>query len=402
VSEQAGSGPLAGIRVVELGSLIAGPFCGQLLGDFGAEVIKVEDPGRGDPMREWGQVKVQGLSLHWPIIGRNKKSVTADLRREEGRELVRRLAARSDVLLENFRPGTLERWGLGPEDLFEQNPRLVVTRVSGYGQDGPYAPRAGFGAIGEAMGGIRFLTGEPDRPPARVGISLGDSLAATFACLGTVLALRARERTGRGQVVDSAIYEAVFALMEAEVPEWELAGYQRRRTGSVLPGAVPSNAYRTADGQEVLIAANRDTVFARLTQVMGRPELAEDPRYKTNSARSEHQEELDGIVGAWAASVPADELLERLHEAGVPAGRIYQAKDMLADPQYAARQAIVRLAHPVLGDFPMPGVFPRLSDTPGAARTVAPNLGEHNQEIWGGLLGLEDAELTRLEEAGVI
>lgn len=402
MSEQAGSGPLAGIRVVELGSLIAGPFCGQLLGDFGAEVIKVEDPGRGDPMREWGQVKVQGLSLHWPIIGRNKKSVTADLRREEGRELVRRLAARSDVLLENFRPGTLERWGLGPEDLFEQNPRLVVTRVSGYGQDGPYAPRAGFGAIGEAMGGIRFLTGEPDRPPARVGISLGDSLAATFACLGTVLALRARERTGRGQVVDSAIYEAVFALMEAEVPEWELAGYQRRRTGSVLPGAVPSNAYRTADGQEVLIAANRDTVFARLTQVMGRPELAEDPRYKTNSARSEHQEELDGIVGAWAASVPADELLERLHEAGVPAGRIYQAKDMLADPQYAARQAIVRLAHPVLGDFPMPGVFPRLSDTPGAARTVAPNLGEHNQEIWGGLLGLEDAELTRLEEAGVI
>jgi formyl-CoA transferase len=395
-------GPLAGVRVVELGSLIAGPFCGQLLGDFGAEVIKVEDPGRGDPMREWGQVKVQGLSLHWPIIGRNKKSVTADLRREEGRDLVRRLAAKADVLLENFRPGTLERWGLGPEDLWALNPRLVVTRVSGYGQDGPYAPRAGFGAIGEAMGGIRFLTGEPDRPPARVGISLGDSLAATFACLGTLLALWARERTGRGQVVDSAIYEAVFALMEAEVAEWELAGYQRQRTGSVLPGAVPSNAYRTADGEEVLIAANRDTVFARLAEVMGQPALAEDPRYETNSARAAHQEELDGIVGAWAATLPAEELLARLHEAGVPAGRVYQAKDMLADPHYMAREAIVRLAHPLLGSFPMPAPVPRLSATPGRARSLAPALGEHNEEIWGGLLGLSASELAELAKAGVI
>jgi formyl-CoA transferase len=395
-------GPLAGVRVVELGSLIAGPFCGQLLGDFGAEVIKVEDPGRGDPMREWGQVKVQGLSLHWPIIGRNKKSVTADLRREEGRDLVRRLAAKADVLLENFRPGTLERWGLGPEDLWALNPRLVVTRVSGYGQDGPYAPRAGFGAIGEAMGGIRFLTGEPDRPPARVGISLGDSLAATFACLGTLLALWARERTGRGQVVDSAIYEAVFALMEAEVAEWELAGYQRQRTGSVLPGAVPSNAYRSADGEEVLIAANRDTVFARLAEVMGQPALAEDPRYETNSARAAHQEELDGIVGAWAATLPAEELLARLHEAGVPAGRVYQAKDMLADPHYMAREAIVRLAHPLLGSFPMPAPVPRLSATPGRARSLAPALGEHNEEIWGGLLGLSASELAELAKAGVI
>jgi formyl-CoA transferase len=402
VSEKAGEGPLVGIRVVEMGSLIAGPFCGQLLGDFGAEVIKVEDPGRGDPMREWGQVKVRGQSLHWPIIGRNKKSVTADLRSEKGRDLVRRLVAESDVVLENFRPGTLERWGLGPDDLWKVNPGLVVTRVSGYGQNGPYAPRAGFGAIGEAMGGIRFLTGEPDRPPARVGISLGDSLAATFAFVGTLLALRVRDRTGRGQVVDSAIYEAVFSLMEAAVPEWELAGYQRQRTGSVLPGAVPSNAYSTADGQEVLIAANRDTVFARLAEVMGRPALAEDPRYKTNSARSEHQEELDRIVAAWAGGLQADELLERLHEGGVPAGRIYQAKDMLADPHYAAREAIVRLSHPVLGDFPMPAVFPRLSATPGKVRWTAPNLGEHNREVWGGLLGLQESELIRLEEAGVI
>lgn len=398
-SEQA---PLAGVRVVELGSLIAGPFCGQLLGDFGAEVIKVEDPGRGDPMREWGQVKVDGLSLHWPIIARNKMSVTADLRREEGRSLVRRLVATADVLLENFRPGTLERWGLGPEELWREHPGLVVTRVSGYGQNGPYAPRAGFGAIGEAMGGVRFLTGDPDRPPARVGISLGDSLAATFAFLGTLLALRVRDRTGKGQVVDSAIYEAVFALMEAAVPEWELAGYQRRRTGSVLPGAVPSNAYRTADGEEVLIAANRDTVFRRLCDVMGRSELAEDPRYQTNSARSEHQEELDALVGAWAATRTTVELLDLLEQAGVPAGRIYQSKDMVADPHFAAREAIVRLAHPVLGEFPMQSVFPKLSSTPGGVRSVAPALGAHNSEIWGGRLGLSREELTRLRDAGVI
>nr|WP_282436141.1 CoA transferase [Aciditerrimonas ferrireducens] len=227
-------------------------------------------------------------------------------------------------------------------------------------------------------------------------------MAATFACLGTLLALWARERTGRGQVVDSAIYEAVFALMEAEVAEWELAGYQRQRTGSVLPGAVPSNAYRTADGEEVLIAANRDTVFARLAEVMGRPALAEDPRYETNSARAAHQEELDGIVGAWAATLPAEELLARLHEAGVPAGRVYQAKDMLADPHYAAREAIVRLAHPLLGSFPMPAPFPRLSATPGRARSLAPALGEHNEEVWGGLLGLSASELAELAKAGVI
>jgi formyl-CoA transferase len=394
--------PLAGVRVVELGSLIAGPFCGQLLGDFGAEVIKVEDPGRGDPMREWGQVKVDGLSLHWPIIGRNKLSVTADLRREEGRSLVRRLLKTADVLLENFRPGTLERWGLGPDELWQAHPGLVVTRVSGFGQDGPYAPRAGFGAIGEAMGGIRFLTGDPDRPPARVGISLGDSLAATFAFIGTLLALRVRDRTGKGQVVDSAIYEAVFALMEAAVPEWELAGYQRRRTGSVLPGAVPSNAYRTADGEEVLIAANRDTVFRRLCAAMGRSELADDPRYRTNSARSEHQEELDAIVGAWVATKATVELLDLMEEAGVPAGRIYQSKDMVADPHFAAREAIVRLAHPVLGEFPMQAVFPRLSGTPGAVRSVAPALGAHNSEIWGERLGLSDEQLARLRDAGVI
>jgi formyl-CoA transferase len=398
----AGPGPLEGVRVVECGTLIAGPFCGQLLGDFGAEVIKVEDPRGGDPMRSWGQVKVRGHSLHWPIVARNKKSVTADLRRPEGRALLRSLLGRADVLVENFRPGTLERWGLGPDDLATVNPRLVMVRVSGYGQSGPYSPRAGFGSIGEAMGGIRYLSGEADRPPSRVGVSLGDSLAATFAALGAVLALRARERTGRGQVVDSAIYEAVLALMEAVLPEWELAGYQRQRTGSVLPGAVPSNVYPTRDGQEILIAANRDTVFARLAEVMGRPELAADPRYATNEARGERQAELDSLVGGWAATLDAEELLGRLADAGVPAGRIYQTKDMLTDPHFAARQAIVRLAHPELGDFPVQNVAPRLSETPGSVRSLGPELGAHNDEIYCGLLGVDTAELDRLRAEGIV
>jgi formyl-CoA transferase len=395
-------GPLEGVRVVECGTLIAGPFCGQLLGDFGAEVIKVEDPAGGDPMRQWGQVKVEGLSLHWPIIARNKKSVTADLRRPEGRDLLRRLVGRSDIFLENFRPGTLERWDLGPDRLAETNPRLIVVRVSGYGQDGPYAPRAGFGSIGEAMGGIRYLSGEPDRPPSRVGISLGDSLAATFAALGALLALRARDRSGRGQVVDSAIYEAVLALMEAVLPEWELAGYQRQRTGAVLPGAAPSNVYPTRDGDQVLVAANRDTVFARLAAVMGRPELADDERYATNDARSARQAELDGIVAGWTATRDAGPLLEALADAGVPAGRIYQAKDMLGDPHFAAREAFVRLAHPVLGDFPLQAVAPKLSETPGSVRSLGPGLGAHNDEIYRGLLGLGDEQLAALRAERIV
>ncbi len=396
------AGPLEGVRVVECGTLIAGPFCGQLLGDFGAEVIKVEDPAGGDPMRQWGQVKVDGLSLHWPIVARNKKSVTADLRRPGGQELLRGLLERSDVLVENFRPGTLERWGLGPAELASIAPHLVVVRVSGYGQSGPFAPRAGFGSIGEAMGGLRYLSGEPDRPPARVGISLGDSLAATFAAFGAVLALRSRDRTGRGQVVDSAIYEAVLSLMEAVLPEWELARYQRQRTGSVLPGAVPSNVYPTRDGEEVLVAANRDTVFSRLASAMGRPELAADERYATNDARSARQSELDAVVAAWTVTLDAEALLEALAEAGVPAGRIYQTKDMLADPHFAAREAFVRLVHPVLGDFPLQNVAPKLSETPGSVRSLGPDLGEHNDEVYCGLLGLDDERLAALRAEGIV
>ncbi len=398
----AGSGPLADVRVVECGSLIAGPFCGQLLGDFGAEVIKVEDPGGGDPMRQWGGRKVEGRSLHWPIIARNKKSVTADLRRPEGQTLLRDLLAKSDVLIENFRPGTLERWGLGYDAVSAINPRLILVRVSGYGQTGPYAPRAGFGSIGEAMGGIRYLTGEPDRPPSRAGISLGDSLAATFAALGTVMALHARHRSGRGQVVDSAIYEAVLALMEAVLPEWELADYQRERTGAILPGIAPSNVYPTAEGDEVLIGANRDTVFARLAEAMGRPELAADERYATHNARGPRQTELDEMIAAWTATVDTAALLDLLADAGVPAGRIFQTRDMLADPHFAAREAIVRLTHKQLGSFPMPAVVPRLSATPGDVRTLGPELGEHNDEIYQGLLGLKPDDIRRLRADGIV
>ena len=394
--------PLSDLRVLELGQLLAGPFCGQLLGDFGADIIKLEDPGRGDPMRQWGREKPHGQSLWWPVVARNKRSVTVNLRLQRGQALVRRLVADADVLLENFRPGTLERWGLSPEELWEVNPRLVVTRVTGYGQTGPYAPRPGYGSIGEAMGGLRHVIGEPDRPPARAGISIGDALAATFATLGTLIALRQRERTGRGQVVDSAIYEAVLAMMESLIPEYAIAGYQRERTGSILPNVAPSNAYPTADGEMVLIAANQDTVFARLARVMGQPGLAEDERFATHGARGAHQEELDGLIAAWSATIPADDLLALLHDGAVPAGRVFQAKDLLADPHVAAREAIVRLAHPEFDELPMQNVVPRLSSSPGAVRHVGPALGEHTEEVLRGVLGLDDQELADLREAGVV
>jgi formyl-CoA transferase len=396
------SGPLAGQRVLELGSLIAGPFCGQLLGDFGAEVIKIEDPVGGDPMRQWGSHTPEGFSLAWPIIARNKKSVTCNLRDDRGQDLVRRLAAEADVLVENFRPGTLERWNLGYEDLTRVNPRLVLVRITGYGQDGPYSQRAGFGSIGEAMGGIRYTTGSPDRPPGRTGVSLGDSLAGLFGAFGAVMALLDRERTGRGQVVDSAIYEAVLALMESMIPEWELAGARRERTGSILPGVAPSNVYVTADGAEILIAANRDTIFTRLAEVMGSPDLATNPRYRTHHARGEHLEELDKVIEDWTLTLPSTELLERLHAAGVPAGRIYTAPDMVTDAHFTARKAIVRLLHHRLGEFPMQNVAPRLSGTPGEVRSLGPELGEHNDAVYSHLLGLSADHRRELLTAGVI
>ncbi|MBF6147582.1 CaiB/BaiF CoA transferase family protein [Nocardia nova] len=398
----AAAGPLADLRVVEMGQLLAGPFCGQLLGDFGAEVIKLESPGRGDPMREWGREKPYGRSLWWPVVARNKKSVTCNLRTARGQALARELIAQADIVVENFRPGTLERWGLDFETLRAGNPGLILTRVTGYGQNGPYAPRAGYGSIGEAMGGIRYTTGDPGHPPARTGISLGDSLAAVFATIGTLAALHHRERTGRGQLVDSAIYEAVLAMMESLLPEWDITHYQRERTGPVLPNVAPSNVYPAAGGDLVLIAANQDTVFGRLATVMGRPELATTERFATHSTRGKNMAELDDIIGEWTRTVPANKLLDRLHAAGVPAGRIYTARDMFADPHFAAREAIVRLAHPELGEIPMQNVFPKLSETPGSVRHSGPELGEHNAEIYERLLGIGSDELSRLAENGIV
>ncbi len=392
------TGPLKGLRVVEMGQLIAGPFCGQLLGDMGAEVVKIEPPGKGDPMREWGRGE---HPLWWEVIARNKKSASADLRTPEGRDLARRLIARADILIENFRPGTLEGWDLAPEALVAANPRLIVVRVSGYGQTGPYAKRAGYGGIGEAMGGWRHVVGEADRPPSRMGISIGDTLAATYGCLGALAALRHRDQTGQGQIVDSAIYEAVLQVMESLVPDYSVMGYVRERSGSILPGLAPSNVYRCADG-ELLIAANQDTVFRRLCQAMERPELADDDRYATHMARGQRQHELDELIEAWTRTRTVTELETLFEATGVPSGRIYTAPQMLADPQFAAREAIIDVPHPRWGAIKMQNVFPKLSATPGAVRTPAPATpGQDNAEAYGEL-GVSAEELAALRARGVI
>lgn len=392
-------GPLAGLRVVEMGQLIAGPFCGQLLGDMGAEVIKIEPPGKGDPMRQWGRGE---HSLWWEVVSRNKKSVSANLRLPEGQALARRLIARADILIENFRPGTLEGWNLDPRDLLESHPGLIVVRISGYGQTGPYSRRAGFGGIAEAMGGWRYIVGEPDRPPSRMGISIGDTLAATYGCIGALSALHHRSLTGRGQIVDSALYEAVLQVMESLIPEYSVDGFIRQRSGSTLPNIAPSNVYRCADG-EYLVAANQDTVFARLCQAMGHPELADDERYATHVARGRNQRELDAVVEAWTRTRRIDEVEAIMIEHGVPAGKIYRAPEMLEDPHFAAREAIVEVPHPRWGSIKMQNVFPKLSETPGRVRSPAPrSVGQHNDEIYQSLLGLEPKALAELAASGVI
>ncbi|UNC16528.1 CoA transferase (plasmid) [Acidiphilium multivorum] len=395
-------GALSDLRVLEMGQLLAGPFCGQLLADFGAEVIKLEQPGEGDPMRQWGREKPHGKSLWWPVVARNKKSVTLNLRTPEGQEIVRDLVRRSDILIENFRPGTMERWNLGYDQLAAINPRLVMVRVTGFGQTGPYASRAGYGAIGEAMGGLRYVVGDPSTQPSRMGISIGDELAAIHACMGALMAIHARERTGRGQVVDSAIYEAVLNMMESLVTEYDAAGYVRERTGPILPNVSPSNVFNTADGKLILIAANQDTVFRRLAEAMGRPELATGARYATHSARGANQAELDGLIGEWTRTMPLDDLEALLNDKGVPCGLIYKAEDMLRDPHFKAREAIVEVPHPEFGALKMQNVAPRLSATPGAVRHVGPELGQHNGEILGELLGIPAARQSELRAAGII
>jgi len=396
------TGPLQDLRVIEMGTLLAGPFCGQLLGDFGAEVIKVEPPNQGDPMRDWGQEKAHGKSLWWPVIGRNKKSVTLNLREKEGQEIVYELVSKTDFLLENFRPGTMERWGLGYEQLKKINPKLIMIRVSGYGQSGPYSKRAGFGAIGEAMGGMRYVCGDPSTPPSRMGISIGDSLAATFACVGALSALHHRERTGEGQIVDSALYEAVLNMMESLITEYTQADYIRERQGSILPNVAPSNVYPTKDGLDFLIAANQDTVFKRLAEAMGEPELATDERYATHMARGKHQQLLDDHIGEWSCNKTADELTAIMDEHGIPAGKIYRAPEMLEDPHFKARNAIIKTMHPEFGELLMQNVAPKLSATPGSVRLPAPELGQHNADVYKGILGYDDQRMLQLQERNII
>jgi formyl-CoA transferase len=395
-------GPLADLVVIEMGTLIAGPFCGQILGDFGAEVIKIEDPKVGDPMRQWGRSLPKGLSPWWPVIGRNKKSVGLDLRTAEGQAIARTLIEGADVVVENFRPGSMEKWGLSYESLAAKNPGLVMARVSGFGQTGPYSQRAGYGLIGEAMGGLRHVTGEPDRPPARTGISIGDSLAAMHAVMGIMMALHSRERSGRGQVVDAALYESVLAVMENLVTEYDLTGYVRERSGSVLPGVAPSNAYPCAGGEMILIGANGDTVYARLTEAMGRPELKDDPKFVDHAARGSHQAELDAIIAEWTTGFSLPDLLALLESKGVPASRVFRAPDMLEDPQFAAREAIVTTEHPVFGPIKMQNAFPKLSATPGRVRWPGPELGQHTDAVLTERAGCSAARLAELKAKGVI
>ncbi len=397
-----GDSALSDLRVLEMGQLLAGPFCGQLLADFGAEVIKIEAPRVGDPMRQWGREKPHGKSLWWPVVARNKKSLTLNLREKDGQDIVRKLIENTDILIENFRPGTMERWNLGYEELSKINPQLVMVRVTGFGQTGPYSKRAGYGAIGEAMGGLRYVVGDPSTQPSRMGISIGDELAAVHACMGAMFAIHARERTGKGQIVDSAIYEAVLNMMESLVTEYDVAGYVRERTGAILPNVSPSNVFDTADDKLLLIAANQDTVFKRLAEAMGQPELAEDERYATHSARGKYQKELDGLINEWTRTIPLTELEEQMNEFGVPCGLIYKAEDMLQDEHFIAREAIVEVEHPDFGPIKMQNVAPRLSDTPGAVRHVGPTLGEDNDYVLGELLNLDADEQARLKDAGII
>jgi formyl-CoA transferase len=375
-----GIGPLNDIKVLELGQLIAGPFCTRILGEFGAQVIKIESPSGGDPLRRWRKIYKED-SLWWLLQARNKQSITVNLKEEEGQKIVRQLAEDADVIVENFRPGAMEKWGLDYESLSEKNPGLVMVRLSGYGQTGPYRDRPGFGAIGEAMGGVRHVTGYPDRPPVRVGISLGDAVASLYGVIGTLMALKHRDTAGKGQVVDVALYEAVFSLMESMVPEFDYYDFIRERTGSALPGIAPSNSYLTKDGRYVVIGANGDSIFKRMMFAIGRDDLASDPELTHNDGRALRSDELDKVIGDWCAQYDLDQVLTILEKAEVPSGKIYDASDIVSDVHYKARDMIQKFQLSDDEDLLVPGIVPKLSKTPGTTRWLGPSLGEHTTEI---------------------
>ena len=393
--------PLQGIKVIELGSLIGGPYAGTLLAQFGAEVIKIETPVNGDPLRKWRKLH-DGTSLWWYSQSRNKKSVTLNLKSERAQQIVRDLVKDADVVIENFRPGLMESWGLGWEQLSAINPKLVMVRISGYGQSGPYRERPGFAAIAESMGGLRYLSGYADRPPVRVGVSLGDSLASLYGVIGALLAMHhVKANRGTGQFIDVALYEAVFGIMESLIPEYAMFEHVRERTGSSLPGISPSNTYLCADGNYVIIAGNGDGIFKRLMQAIGLPEFAEDARFADNAKRVQHNDLLDGVIGEWTARHPIDAVLQVLEQADVPSGRIYTAADIARDPQYAARGMIERHTLPDGQPIDLPGIVPKLSATPGSTRWVGPELGEHTDEVLHAL-GLDAAALDSLRAEGII
>jgi len=393
--------PLAGLKVVELGTLIAGPFCTRIMGEFGAEVIKVESPDGGDPLRKWRKL-YEGTSLWWAVQGRNKKSVTANLKHPEGLAFVRKLIAGADILVENFRPGVLEKLGLGWEALKAENPGLVMVRLSGFGQTGPYKDQPGFGAVGESMGGLRYITGFPDRPPVRTGISIGDSIAALWGAIGALMALRHREvNGGAGQVVDVALYEAVFAMMESMVPEFDVFGFVRERTGNIMPGITPSSTHTTKDGKHVTIGANGDAIFKRFMLAIGRPDLADDPTLADNAGRDARRDEIYGLIDAWAAEHSEAEVLATLATAEVPSSRVYSAVDMFADPQFIARQMFESASLPDGKEFKIPGIVPKLSETPGSTEWLGAALGEHTAEVMAGL-GYAPDRIVALRADGAI
>lgn len=393
--------PLAGLKVVELGTLIAGPFASRICAEFGAEVIKVESPDGGDPLRKWRKL-YEGTSLWWFVQARNKKSLTLNLKDPDGLAILKQLLADADILIENFRPGVLEKLGLSWETLHALNPKLVMVRLSGFGQTGPMKDKPGFGAVGESMGGLRYITGFEDRPPVRTGISIGDSIAALWAVIGALMALRHREvNGGLGQVVDVALYEAIFAMMESMIPEFDVFGFIRERTGNIMPGITPSSIHTSQDGKHVQIGANGDAIFKRFMLAIGREDLANDPVLASNDGRDTRRDELYGVIDRWVNSLPLEQVVEQLNQAEVPASRIYSAEDMLGDPQFLAREMFLKAKLPGGKDFKMPGIVPKLSDTPGSCEWVGPQLGEHNNVLLNGL-GYDAAAITRLRENGAI